>query len=222
MLAVVGPSASGKSTICRLLVGSWTPSAGHVRLDGADISRWDRTELGPHIGYMPQSIELFGGTIRDNIARLGDATDEEVIEAAVTAGCHELILRLPKGYETNVGEAGSFLSGGQRQRIALARAVLRKPRLLVLDEPNSNLDSDGEARLAAALQEMKKSGSTIIIVSHRMSLFGLVDYIAVMREGALEKFGPRDAVLKELQPQNRTARPAAAAAPYQNPSSMAE
>jgi PrtD family type I secretion system ABC transporter len=223
MLAVVGPSASGKSTICRLLVGSWTPSAGHVRLDGADISRWDRTELGPHIGYMPQSIELFGGTIRDNIARLGDATDEEVIEAAVTAGCHELILRLPKGYETNVGDAGSFLSGGQRQRIALARAVLRKPRLLVLDEPNSNLDSDGEARLAAALQEMKKSGSTIIIVSHRMSLFGLVDSIAVMREGALEKFGPRDAVLKELQPQNRTARPAAAAAaPYQNPSSMAE
>jgi ABC-type protease/lipase transport system fused ATPase/permease subunit len=215
MLAIVGPSASGKSTFCRLMVGSWTPSAGHVRLDGGDMARWDRNEIGPHLGYMPQSIELFGGTIRDNIARLGDATDEEVVAAAVTAGCHELILRLPKGYETNIGEAGSYLSGGQRQRIALARAVLRKPRLLVLDEPNSNLDTEGEARLAAALQEMKKSGSTIMIVSHRMSLFGLVDYIAVMREGQLEKFGPRDVVLRELAPQNqnRAQRAAAPSAP---------
>jgi PrtD family type I secretion system ABC transporter len=212
MLALVGPSASGKSTFCRLLVGSWSPTAGHIRLDGADIGRWDRNEIGAHLGYMPQSVELFGGTIRDNIARLGDATDEEVIAAAVVSGCHELILRLPKGYETNIGEAGSYLSGGQRQRIALARAVLRKPRLLVLDEPNSNLDSEGEARLAAALQEMKKSGSTIVLVSHRMSLFGLVDYIAVMREGQLEKFGPRDQVLRELQPQTR-AQPQRAPAP---------
>jgi PrtD family type I secretion system ABC transporter len=218
MLAVVGPSASGKSTFCRLLVGSWTPSAGHVRLDGADIGRWNRNEIGPHIGYMPQSIELFGGTVRDNIARLGDATDEEVVAAAVTAGCHDLILRMPQGYETNIGEAGSYLSGGQRQRIALARAVLRQPRLLVLDEPNSNLDADGEARLAAALQEMKRAGSTIVIVSHRMSLFGLVDYIAVFREGQLEKFGPRDAVLRELAPQGRAVRPVAAAvAPGQAP-----
>jgi PrtD family type I secretion system ABC transporter len=204
VLAIVGPSASGKSSFCRLLVGSWTPTAGHIRLDGADIGRWDRDEVGKHLGYMPQSIELFGGTIRDNIARLGDASDDEVIAAATIAGCHELILRLPKGYETNIGEAGSYLSGGQRQRIALARAVLGKPRLLVLDEPNSNLDTEGEARLAAALQEMKKSGATIVIVSHRMSLFGLVDYIAVMREGQLEKFGPRDQVLRELQPQART------------------
>lgn len=212
VLALVGPSASGKSTFCRLLVGSWSPSAGHIRLDGADISRWDRNDIGPHIGYVPQSIELFGGTIRDNIARLGDATDEEVVAAATTAGCHELILRLPKGYETDIGEAGSYLSGGQRQRIALARAVLRKPRLLVLDEPNSNLDSDGETRLGATLQEMKAAGSTIVFVSHRMSLFGLVDFIAVLRDGQLEKFGPRDAVLKELAPQGRTARAPAAAA----------
>jgi len=211
VLALVGPSASGKSTFCRLLVGSWPPTAGHIRLDGADISRWDREDIGRHIGYVPQSIELFGGTIRDNIARLGDASDEEVVAAAKTAGCHDLILRLPNGYETNIGEAGSYLSGGQRQRIALARAVLRKPKLLVLDEPNSNLDSDGETRLGAALQEMKAAGSTIVFVSHRMSLFGLVDFIAVLREGQLDKFGPRDAVLRELSPQGRSVRAAPAA-----------
>jgi PrtD family type I secretion system ABC transporter len=208
VLALVGPSASGKSTLCRLMVGSWTPSAGHIRLDGADVTRWDRNDLGRHVGYMPQTVELFGGSVRDNIARLGEATDQEVIQAATICGCHDLILRLPRGYETDIGEAGSHLSGGQKQRIALARAVLRMPRFIVLDEPNSNLDAEGEAKLAGAIQAMKQAGSTVVIVSHRMPLFGLVDMIAVMREGVLEKFGPRDTVLNELSAQNRrTASP---------------
>jgi ATP-binding cassette, subfamily C, bacterial exporter for protease/lipase len=203
VLALVGPSASGKSTLCRVMVGSWSPTAGHVRLDGADLSQWDRAELGRYVGYMPQTVELFGGSVRDNIARLGDATDEEVIAAATVSGCHELILRLPKGYATDIGEAGSHLSGGQKQRIALARALLRTPRLIVLDEPNSNLDTEGETKLAGAIQAMKKAGSTVLIVSHRMPLFGVVDKIAVMRDGALEKFGPRDTILAELSAQNQ-------------------
>jgi ABC-type protease/lipase transport system fused ATPase/permease subunit len=180
-----------------------------VRLDGADVGRVNRDQIGRYIGYVPQSVELFGGTVRDNIARLGDATDEEVVAAAKLAGCHELILNLKNDYETDIGEAGSHLSGGQRQRIALARAVLRKPRLAVLDEPNSNLDSDGETRLAEAIKELKESGATIIIVSHRVLLLSHVDAIAVLRDGALEKFGPRDAVLAELNAQARGVRPAA-------------
>jgi ABC-type protease/lipase transport system fused ATPase/permease subunit len=163
----------------------------------------DRDQVGRYIGYMPQSVELFGGTIRDNIARLGDATDEEVVAAAQTAGCHDMILGMKDDYETDIGEAGSYLSGGQRQRIALARAVLRKPRLIVLDEPNSNLDNEGEIKLADTIKELKDSGATVIIVSHRALLFTHVDMIAVMRDGALEKFGPRDAVLAELNPQSR-------------------
>ena len=208
VVAVVGPSASGKSTLCKLLVGSWSPNAGTVRLDGADIARMDRDQIGRYIGYMPQSVELFGGTIRDNIARLGDATDEEVVEAAKIAGCHELILGMKSDYETDIGEAGSYLSGGQRQRIALARAVLRKPRLVVLDEPNSNLDNEGEIKLADTIKELKESGATVIIVSHRALLFSHVDMIALLRDGALEKFGPRDAILAELNAQGRQARPA--------------
>ncbi len=211
VIAVVGPSASGKSTLCKLLVGSWSPSAGNVRLDGADIARMDRTQIGRYIGYMPQSIELFGGTIRDNIARLGDATDEEVIEAAKIAGCHEMILAMKSDYDTDIGEAGSYLSGGQRQRIALARAVLRKPRLVVLDEPNSNLDNEGEIKLADTLKELKDSGATVVIVSHRSLLFTHVDAIAVLRDGVLEKFGPRDQVLAELNAQARAPRPPAPA-----------
>jgi PrtD family type I secretion system ABC transporter len=208
VVALVGPSASGKSTLCKLLVGSWSPSAGNVRLDGADIARMDRDQVGRYIGYMPQSVELFGGTVRENIARLGDATDEEVVAAAQMAGCHDLILSLKDDYETDIGEAGSYLSGGQRQRIALARAVLRKPRLVVLDEPNSNLDNEGEIKLAETIKELKDSGATVIIVSHRAMLFAHVDVIALMRDGVLEKFGPRDAVLAELNKQNRPQRPA--------------
>jgi PrtD family type I secretion system ABC transporter len=210
VVAVVGPSASGKSTLCKLLVGSWTTSAGNVRLDGADIAHMDRDQIGRHIGYMPQAVELFGGTIRDNIARFGDASDEDVVAAAKTAGCHELILNMKNGYETDIGEAGSNLSGGQRQRIALARAVLRKPRLIVLDEPNSNLDSEGEVKLAEAIKELKAAGSTIILVSHRTMLFAHVDAIAMLRDGALEKFGPRDAVLAELNAQAQARAPRAA------------
>jgi ATP-binding cassette subfamily C exporter for protease/lipase len=212
VIAVIGPSASGKSTLCKLLVGSWSPSAGNVRLDGADIARMDRDQIGRYIGYMPQSVELFGGSIRDNIARLGDATDEEVVAAAKTAGCHEMILGMKNDYETDIGEAGSYLSGGQRQRIALARAVLRKPRLVVLDEPNSNLDNEGEIKLADTIKELKDSGATVVIVSHRALLFSHVDMIALLRDGMLDKFGPRDAVLAELNTQARAQpRPASPA-----------
>jgi ABC-type protease/lipase transport system fused ATPase/permease subunit len=205
VIAVIGPSASGKSTLCKLLVGSWAPSAGTVRLDGADIARMGRDQIGRYIGYMPQSVELFGGTIRDNIARLDEATDEEVVAAAKTAGCHDMILGMKNDYETDIGDAGSYLSGGQRQRIALARAVLRKPRLIVLDEPNSNLDNEGEIKLADTIKELKESGATVVIVSHRALLFTHVDAIALLRDGVLEKFGPRDAVIAELNAQGRAA-----------------
>jgi ATP-binding cassette, subfamily C, bacterial exporter for protease/lipase len=206
VVAVVGPSASGKSTLCKLLVGSWNPSSGNVRLDGADISHLDRDQVGRYVGYMPQSVELFGGTVRDNIARLSDASDEEVVSAAQTAGCHEMILGIKGGYDSDIGEAGSYLSGGQRQRIALARAVLRMPRLVVLDEPNSNLDSEGETKLAGTIKQLKDSGATVFIVSHRALLFTHVDVIAVMREGVLEKFGPRDEVLAALNAQGQSPR----------------
>lgn len=205
VVVVVGPSASGKSTLARLLVGVWTPRNGVVRLDGADVASWDKTELGPHIGYLPQDIELFEGTIAENIARFGDIDTDEVIAATRHAGVHEMILQLPQGYDTPLGVGGSTLSGGQRQRIALARALYKTPALIVLDEPNSNLDEVGEAALVKAVLEMKAAGKTVILITHRTPIISAADKLMVMADGQLKLFGPRNAVLEALHKANQAA-----------------
>ena len=201
-LGVIGASASGKTTLIRLLLGVWRPQAGVVRLDGADISRWDRDELGAHIGYLPQDVELFAGTVGQNIARLHEGVDatasESIVRAARSAHAHEMILQLPEGYETQIGEGGAVLSGGQRQRIALARALYGEPRLVVLDEPNANLDIVGETALLAALSELKQRGITVIMVSHNSALIAALDKLLLIKNGALEMFGPSAAVLARM------------------------
>jgi len=199
-LGVIGPSASGKTTLIRLILGIWKPQAGVIRLDGADIARWDRDALGQHIGYLPQDVELFAGTVAENIARLGAVNSEQVVAAARLAHAHEMILRLPDGYETQIGEAGAILSGGQRQRIAFARALYGNPRLVVLDEPNANLDAQGEAALTAALGELKARGVTTIMVGHRPAVMSQLDKLAVLNEGALEAFGPSATILQRMRP----------------------
>lgn len=198
-LGLVGPSASGKTTLIRLVLGIWTPQAGNVRLDGADIARWDRDALGRYVGYLPQDVELFAGSVAQNIARLGPVDSERAVEAARSAHAHEMILQLPEGYDTQIGEAGSVLSGGQRQRIALARALYGNPRLVVLDEPNANLDVEGEMALMAALAELKTRGVTLIMVGHRQKLMAQLDKLAVLNEGALDAFGPTAAILPRLR-----------------------
>ena len=195
-LGVIGPSASGKSSLLRLLSGAWPCNAGLVRLDGADIFSWPRQDLSAHIGYLPQDVELFGGTVRDNIARLTAGSAEEIVRAARAANAHDMILALPKGYDTDVGQAGHRLSGGQRQRIGLARALYGNPRLVLLDEPNSNLDTFGEEALLASLAALKKQGVTVVVVAHRPSLLAGMDKILALSDGALEAFGPRDEVMK--------------------------
>ena len=197
-LGMVGPSASGKSTLARALLGIWPSHGGKVRLDGADIAAWNREELGPHVGYLPQDIELFDGTIADNICRFSDAESGLIVAAAKLAGVHEMILHLPKGYDTVMGGAGGMLSGGQRQRIGLARAVFGNPKLLVLDEPNSNLDDRGEKELVEALRRIKSQGCTIVVITHRTMVLQCVDKILVMKEGAAVSFGPKDRVLASL------------------------
>lgn len=198
-IAIIGPSASGKSTLCRLLVGVARPSSGEVRLDGSDLAHWDPEQLGRHLGYLPQDTELFPGTVRENISRMLDGDEAAVIQAAQLAHAHEMIQRLPNGYETAVGDGGLRLSGGQRQRIGLARAVYGVPPLIVLDEPNANLDQVGEAALSAALEEMKRKGSTLLIVGHRPSTIAQADKILLLKDGRVEVFGPRDDVLKRLR-----------------------
>lgn len=197
-LGIVGPSASGKSTFARALLGIWPAASGKVRLDGADITSWDRTELGPYIGYLPQDIELFDGSISENICRFGEIDAEKIVDAAKLAGVHELVLKLPQGYDTIIGGSGGVLSGGQRQRIGLARAVYGKPKLLVLDEPNSNLDDQGEKELVEAIRRIKAGGCTIIVITHRTMVLQSIDKILVMKEGLAVGFGPKDQVLASL------------------------
>jgi PrtD family type I secretion system ABC transporter len=197
-MGLIGPSASGKSTLVRLLLGVWPPHSGIVRLDGADISSWPRSRLGRHLGYLPQDVELFSGTVAENIARLGEPEPQAVIAAAQRANAHEMILRLPQGYDTQIGEGGAALSGGQRQRIGLARALYGKPRIVVLDEPNANLDGEGEAALTQAMAGLRQAGITLIVVSHRPSLLAGMDKLLVIRDGTLELFGPRSEVLSRL------------------------
>jgi ATP-binding cassette subfamily C exporter for protease/lipase/ATP-binding cassette subfamily C protein EexD len=197
-LAILGPSGAGKSTLARLLIGVWKPVAGTVRLDGADVSEWPREQLGPHIGYLPQDVELFAGTVAENIARMGEIDGEAVIDAAKRANAHEMILRLPHGYDTPVGESGTALSGGQRQRIALARALYGAPQFVVLDEPNANLDGEGELALVRTMQALKEAAVTQVIVTHRPSLLAAVDTVLVLQDGLAQHFGPRNEVLPRL------------------------
>ncbi|WP_281690889.1 type I secretion system permease/ATPase [Pseudomonas sp. PARCl1] len=221
IVGIVGPSAAGKSTLVRALMGIWPPQHGVVRLDGADISTWDKQALGPYVGYLPQDIELFEGSISENIARFDKVDPDKVVQAAQTAGVHEMILMLPDGYDTVIGSDGVNLSGGQRQRIGLARAIYGNPRLIVLDEPNSNLDDVGERALGVALQKLKETGATVFIVSHRPNILTRLDRILVMAGGTISMYGERDRVIAELAAQQaklqRGAQAAGAAAPANPP-----
>ncbi len=194
VVAVLGPSGSGKSTLARVMVGIWPQVEGEVLLDGLPIEGWNRTELGPHIGYLPQDVELFEGTIAENIARFAEVDSPKVIEAARCAGLHDMILRFRQGYDTPIGEAGGMLSGGQRQRIALARAVYGDPALVVLDEPNANLDDAGEAALMAAVAQLKAKGKTVFLITHRQAAIGVADWVLVLNNGELVANSAREAL----------------------------
>jgi len=204
-LGLVGPSAAGKSTLAQLICGVWKPHSGCIRFDGADLQNWDREDRGQAVGYLPQESRLHDATVRENICRFTDCPDEAVVTAAQAAGAHELILRLDNGYETVVGAGGASLSAGQRQRIGLARAFFRNPQLLVLDEPDANLDSEGEDALAKSLGRLKERGATVIVITHRPSVLALADTIGVVVDGQLQQIGPRGDVLKRIQPPGTTA-----------------
>ncbi|MBM9521118.1 type I secretion system permease/ATPase [Desulforhopalus vacuolatus] len=198
LLGLIGSSGAGKSSLCRVLLGIWAGSSGKVRLDGADIFTRDGQSLGKYIGYLPQDVELFAGTISENIARLGVIDSEKVVQAATFAGVHELILRLPQGYDTQIGEGGRNLSGGQRQRIGLARVFYGEPKLVILDEPNSNLDEQGEKALLQALMQLKNKGVTTIMVTHKPALLSFVDKMLILKDGQVAMFGPREVVFQKL------------------------
>jgi len=200
VLGIIGPTAAGKSSLCKVMTGAWKPTRGHARLDGADISSWHADELGAHLGYLPQDVELFAGTVSENIARLAQEPDAAaVVAAAKTAGVHDIILSLPKGYDTEVGEAGFLLSGGERQRVGLARAFYGRPKLIVLDEPNASLDSAGEEALVEAILAAKEWESTVLLVTHQPSILLSVDKLMVLQEGRIQAFGPRDEILNKLR-----------------------
>lgn len=201
LLAIIGPSAAGKTTLAKLLAGALRATNGTVRIDNANLQDWNRNELGQHLGYLPQNVELFNGTIKENIARMRrDANAEDVLRASQMAGVHDMILKLPRAYDTEIGFDGSILSGGQRQRIALARALFGNPKILILDEPNSNLDSIGEAALATALNIAKANKTTCIVVSHKNSLLTIADKILILQDGALVKFGSKEEVIGGIKP----------------------
>jgi ATP-binding cassette subfamily C exporter for protease/lipase len=197
-LVVVGPSASGKTTLARLLMGLWPAAAGKVRLDDVDVFTWDKAELGPHVGYLPQGVELFDGTLAENIARFGDVDLPAVETAARLVGLDSLVAELPEGYQSRIGDDGTFLSGGQRQRVGLARAIYGQPRLLVLDEPNASLDEAGEVALAELVRYLKRHGVTIVIITHRTNILAVADRMLVLMDGTVKAFGPRDEVLAAL------------------------
>jgi ATP-binding cassette subfamily C exporter for protease/lipase len=213
-LGIVGPSASGKSTLARLITGIWPALNGSVRLDGVDIFAWDKNELGPFVGYLPQNVELFDGTLAENIARFGDVDMVKVADAAKIVGLDNFALGLKDGYESQLGDEGAFLSGGQRQRVALARAIYGMPKFIVLDEPNSSLDEEGDTALLRTLQYIKSKGSTLIIITHRVQVMSVIDSILLLVDGKIKALGPRDEVLKSLIPQNPSpTKPKAGAAP---------
>ncbi len=211
VVGVIGPSGAGKSTFARALLGIWPCNQGKIRLDGADVFTWDRNDLGPHIGYLPQDIELFEGTISENIARFGEIDPEKVVNAAKMADVHDLILHLPEGYDTMIGATGGNLSGGQRQRVGLARALYGDPQIVVLDEPNSNLDEIGEAALGNAIQRLKQKGATVIVITHRNNVLANVDKLLILNDGLVSVYGPKEQVIAHLQQQQAQAQAAQSA-----------
>ena len=199
ILAIIGPSGAGKSSIARMLCGIWEPRIGKVRLDGADVFQWNKQSLGPFIGYLPQNVSLFAGSIAQNIARFGEVDDHLVIKAAKLAGVHDMILKLSNGYETQLGEAGTGLSGGEKQRIGLARAVYADPKVVILDEANANLDDSGEAALAATIKTLKQAGSSVIFITHRANILAMSDKILLLNKGHVQAFGAKENVLNAMQ-----------------------
>lgn len=221
VLVVVGPSASGKTTLARLLVGLWPAAGGKVRLDGADVFTWNKAELGPCLGYLPQGVELLEGSMAENIARFGEVSMAKVTTAAKAVGLHDFITSLPQGYESQVGRDGARLSGGQRQRVALARAIYGDPVLVVLDEPNSSLDEAGDAALAAAIVELKARGTTFVVMTHRTSVLAVADKMMILQDGIMQAFGPRDDVMAALKKANEQATQAAQAPRQPRPAPLA-
>ena len=208
VLAVVGPSASGKTTLARLLAGFWPAVSGKVRLDGVDIYTWNKAELGPYVGYLPQGVELFDGSLAENISRFGVVDAASVEAAARAVGLHDMIMALPDGYDSPVGRDGAMLSGGQRQRVGLARAIYGNPVFVVLDEPNSSLDESGDAALSNAIKLLKSRGTTFVIMTHRTSVLAVADKVLILHDGVSRAFGPRDEVLAALAKGAAEAQPA--------------